>query len=244
MKLRQLTQVLVSALGIVFVSESAFAQFPGDVYFESPASVVSQGDSVDLEVLFFSGTDVSGVVAFDVVYDPARLELELTTSPGTTAADTLFVFPEAGRARVVVVNDDSLDQPFGVSGVATLRVRPLVPAGQTVSIALESKGAVTAPGVPFADSNGFGAQVSVVSPATTVAAFVKPDRDGRHMLFDRRELVSLAPWCVPHPETGDPIPVRRVGGTFEWIAPLAKGNVAWIPYCRTVVTIDATAPTD
>ena len=243
MKLKTLVQLLLPILGAMAGADTAQAQFPGDVYFEMPSSVVAQGDSIELDVLFFAGTDATGAVAFDIVYDPAQVELEDTTAPDSAAADRQYVFPAPGRARVVTLNDDSLDQPFGVSAVATLRLRPLVPAGQTISIVLESQGAVTAPGVPYSQSNGFGAQISVVSPITQGSG-VGSGSLGIHASLGKLPVTVLESWTVPHPISNAPIPVRRLGASIQWTIPMRTDGALWDPFTYTVTTIDPTAPTE
>lgn len=245
MKLTQTRAALVACFLGLGAADSAFAQFPGDVFFEDPATTVIEGETIDLDVLFFGGPEISGVVGFDVIFDPAEVELVAVSAPVSPAADTLFTFPGVGRDRVVVVNDDSLVQPFGVSSVTTLTVRPLVPAGQSISLVLEARGAIAASGIPFAQSTGFGAQVSVVSGLTS-----RPTSSG-HLFANAlatsvttNTSVAIAPHTVPHPVDASPVPVRSLGSSYLWISPRRLGRGAWVPYRQKIDTVDPTAPTD
>jgi hypothetical protein len=160
--------LIVGAMFLLLVPVSARAQFRGDVFFAQPSVSVSAGGVAVLEVQMFSGADVVGATHVDIVFDPARAEV-VAVEPGTTPelADGLASAISSGRAGIVTLNGKSLLQPLGTVSLAKVRVKPLVAAGNKVTLNIQVHSLLRQDSTPFPNSHGFSGEILVVSAAAT-----------------------------------------------------------------------------
>lgn len=161
--------ILISSLMLLgLVPMSARAQFRGDVFFAKPSVSVTAGGVALMEVQMFSGADVVGATHIDIVFDPARAEV-VAVEPGTTPelADGLASAASLGRVGVVTLNGKSLLQPLGTVSLAKLRVKPLVAAGNKVTLNIQVHSLLRQDNTAFPNSQGFSGEILVVSAATS-----------------------------------------------------------------------------
>jgi hypothetical protein len=158
--------VLLAGLVLLLAPAAARAQFQGDVFFASPSVSVPAGGIAVLEVQMFSGADVVGATHVDVVFDPGRAEV-VAVEPGATAelADGLASDISPGRAGVVTLNGKSLLQPLGTVSLAKVRVKPLVAAGEKVTLSIRVRSLLRQNNSPFPNSQGFSGEILVTSAA-------------------------------------------------------------------------------
>jgi hypothetical protein len=156
-----------AALMLVLVPASARAQFRGDVFFASPSVSVPAGGVAVLEVQMFSGADIVGATHIDVVFDPSRAEV-VAVEPGTASelVDGLASAISPGRAGIVTLNGKSLLQPIGTVSVAKLHVKPLVTAGNRVTLSIQVRSLLRQNSTPFPSFRGFSGEILVVSATT------------------------------------------------------------------------------
>jgi hypothetical protein len=147
---------------------SARAQFRGDVFFANPSVSVAAGGVAVLEVQMFSGADVVGATQIDVVFDAAQAEV-VAVEPGTTPelADGLASAISRGRVGIVTLNGKSLLQPLGTVSIAKVRVKPLVAAGNKVTLSIQVHSLLRQDNAPFPSSHGFSGEILVVSAASS-----------------------------------------------------------------------------
>jgi len=165
MKMNRLV-LLVGAV-LMLVPVSAEAQFRGDVFFAQPSVSVPAGGVAVLEVQLFSGADVVGATHIDVVFDSTRAEV-VAVEPGTTPelADGLSSAISPGRAGIVTLNGKSLLQPVGTVSLAKVRVRPLVAAGNRVTLNIQVRSLLRQDNAAFPSSQGFSGEILVASAAS------------------------------------------------------------------------------
>lgn len=168
MKKNRFVPLAGAALLLVLVPVLARAQFPGDVFFANPSVSVPAGGVAVLEVQMFSGVDIVGATHIDVVFDSTRTEV-VAVEPGTTSelADGLASAISPGRAGIVTLNGKSLLQPFGTVSLANVHVKPLVTAGNRVTLSIQVRSLLRQNTTPFPSSRGFSGEILVVSTATS-----------------------------------------------------------------------------
>jgi hypothetical protein len=167
MKMNRLVLLVGAALLLVLLPASARAQFRGDVFFANPSVSVPAGGVAVLEVQMFSGADVVGATHIDIVFDSTRAEV-VAVEPGNTSelVDGLASAISPGRAGIVTLNGKSLLQPLGTVSLVKLHVKPLVTAGNRVTLSIEVRSLLRQNNTPFPDSQGFSGEILVVSAAT------------------------------------------------------------------------------
>jgi len=161
--------VLIAGVVLLLLTPvSALAQFRGDVFFAQPSVSVPAGGAVVMEVQMFSGADVVGATQINIVFDPAKAEVVAVT-PGTTSelADGLASAVLPGRAGIVTLNGKSLLQPIGTVSLAKVRVKPLVAAGNKVTLNIQVRSLLRQDNTPFPNSQGFSGEILVVSATTS-----------------------------------------------------------------------------
>jgi hypothetical protein len=160
--------LIASVMFLVLVPLSARAQFRGDVFFAQPSVSVPVGGVAVMEVQMFSGSDIVGATHIDIVFDPAKAEV-VAVEPGTTPelADGLASAASSGRVGVVTLNGKSLVQPLGTVSLAKLRVKPLVAAGNKVTLTIQVHSLLRQDNTAFPNSQGFSGEILVVSTATS-----------------------------------------------------------------------------
>ncbi len=193
-----LRNALIALLLSILPSTAAWAQFPGDSFFETPSVQVEEGGEVDLTLIVFAGGEVLGATEVAVTYNPAELELVSVTPAGTEElADVFAVDHQDGRSVIVTANSQSLSAPTASVAVATLRVRPLAGEGARLFLGSEMRGALDVNGVTFLSSDGFGAEINVVAPASASSAGVAtpafaPSELPTRLVADRNVLARAA----------------------------------------------------
>jgi hypothetical protein len=186
MKMNRFVLLVGAALLLVLVPASARAQFRGDVFFANPSVSVPAGGVAVLEVQMFSGADVVGATHIDVVFDSTRAEV-VSVEPGNTSelADGVASAVSPGRAGIVTLNGKSLIQPLGTVSLVKVHVKPLVAAGNRVTLNIQVRSLLRQDNTPFPSSRGFSGEVLVVSAANSSAlrtgsdapSSVQPDED-------------------------------------------------------------------
>jgi len=161
--------VLLAGAVILLMPLSARAQFRGDVFFASPSVSVPAGGVAVLEVQMFSGSDVVGATHIDIIFDATRAEV-VAVEPGTSSelVAGLASAISPGRAGIVTLNGKSLLQPFGTVSLANVRVKPLVAAGDRVTLSIQVRSLLRQNTTPFPSSRGFSGEILVVSAATSL----------------------------------------------------------------------------
>ena len=147
---------------------SARAQFRGDVFFANPSLSVPTGGVAVLEVQMFSGSDVVGATHIDIIFDSSRAEI-VAVEPGTTSelVDGIASAKSPGRLVIVTLNGKSLLQPFGTVSLAKVRVKPLVAAGQRVTLSIQVHSLLRQNNTALPSSQGFAGEILVVSAANS-----------------------------------------------------------------------------
>lgn len=165
--MKQYNYVLLAGLVLLLMPLSTQAQFRGDVFFAQPSVSVPAGGVAELEVQLFSGSDVVGATHIDIVFDSTRAEV-VAVEPGTTSElrDGLASAISPGRAGIVTLNGKSLLQPFGTVSLAKVRIRPLVAAGNRVTLSIQVSSVLRQNTTPFPSFRGFAGEILVVSAAT------------------------------------------------------------------------------
>jgi hypothetical protein len=160
--------VLLAGVVLLLMPVAARAQFQGDVFFASPSVSVPAGGVAVLEVQLFSGADVVGATHIDILFDSTRAEV-VAVEPGTTSelADGLASAISPGRAGIVTLNGKSLLQPLGTVSLAKVRVKPLVAAGNRVTLSIQVRSLLRQNNTAFTASKGFSAEILVTSAATS-----------------------------------------------------------------------------
>lgn len=155
---------ILLAVVLLLMPLSARAQFRGDVFFANPSVSVPAGGVAVLEVQMFSGSDVVGATHIDIIFDPTRAEIA-AVEPGTTAelVDGVASATSPGRVGIVTLNGKSLLQPFGTVSLAKVRVKPLVPAGERVSLSIQVRSLLRQNNTAFPSFQGFSGEILVVS---------------------------------------------------------------------------------
>lgn len=157
--------LLLLGAALLLVAAPAHAQFVGDVFFADPSIAVPEGGTAVFEVQVFTGIQVLGAAHFDVVYDPAQLEVvsvDAGTTPELAPGHVSVTTP--GRVAVVDLNGESLTRPFGTSSLARIEVRPLVSAGTRVPLSIQVRSLLRPDSVtPVSGGRGFSGEVVVVS---------------------------------------------------------------------------------
>jgi hypothetical protein len=160
--------VLLTAAVLLLLPLSAHAQFRGDVFFAQPSVSVPAGGIAVLEIQLFSGADVVGATHIEIIFDSTQAEV-IGVEPGTASelVDGLASDLSPGKAGIVTLNGKSLLQPFGTVSLAKVRVKPLVAAGNRVSLSIQVKSLLRQNNTPFPSFHGFSGEVLVVSGATS-----------------------------------------------------------------------------
>ena len=161
-------QKLASVLGVILtlgLTAPVQAQFAGDLFFADPSVAIPADGEGTLEVQVFAGAETFGAAQFELLYDPARLEV-VSVRPGDAPElrEVFSVRRDDGRVAIIVANSGSLDVPFGTASLARIDVRPLAPAGSVIPIQTRVQGVLRQDTIPFSSPAGLGGEV-VVSAA-------------------------------------------------------------------------------
>lgn len=172
MKTRMKTQTnTLCVLALTALAPAASAQFVGDMFFATPSVAVAEGDSVELDIVTFSGALAVGAAHLEIAFDPALLAIDEVLAVNPTGITPQVVDqPLAGRVGIAWLNDDSLSAPFGLITLARVRARPLAPAGTTIDLSITARGLLKTDATPFPATQGFGGEIVVVAAAALTAA--------------------------------------------------------------------------
>ena len=159
--------VLLAGAVLLLMPLSGQAQFRGDVFFAEPSVSAPAGGIAVLEVQMFSGADVVGATHINIVFDSTRAEV-VAVEPGTTSelVDGLASHISPGKAGIVTLNGKSLLQPFGTVSLAKVHIKPLVAAGDRVTLTIQVSSLLRQNSTPFPSFRGFSGEILVVSAAT------------------------------------------------------------------------------
>jgi hypothetical protein len=225
---KNLFVLLTGAALLLLLPVSARAQFRGDVFFATPSVSVPAGGVVVLEVQMFSGADIVGATHIDVVFDSNRAEV-VAVELGTTTelADGLASAVSPGRAGIVTLNGKSLLQPLGTVSLAKVHVKPLVAAGNRVTLNIQVRSLLRQDNTPFPNSQGFAGEILVASAATGAALKSSP---GASSLIQGDGNVNERAWSFRRPGLAVDLLNFDFWGGMTWTRP------------RRVVAPDASAP--
>lgn len=226
------------ALAIAFASNTALAQFKGDVYFAAPTVAVAANDQTSLEIRAFTGASVLGAIHFEFEFKSDELEI-ISVEPGTAVelspAFRYAMF--ADRIGMVALNSESVAQPFGTISLARLTVRPRVVAGQTISVRVSPRDAIDANSQRIT-TRGFGASIAVISPpALSGTGSTSKSKPATSPL----PTVSLSTLLDAQTIGGK---IARPGHARKIIMPLQTDEGVWVAVEVPVNTVDANAPSD
>lgn len=181
-----------SAWLFVGLAVSARAQFPGDVYFQSPSQVVPFGQTATIAVDLFAGAEVFGALSLDIEFDPAQVEVQ-SVSAGTTSevSDGMRSRLTAGKLRIAVVNGKSLTSPIGTVNLASVVVRVIAAPGSQFRIRLSNVTWLNA-SVETRTTRTFDATVTVTDASLLVGA-VHPDSNQERVSSLEALAATMAP---------------------------------------------------
>ena len=159
--------IFLAGVMLLLIPLSARAQFQGDVFFAQPSVSVPAGGIAVLEIQMFSGADVVGATHVDIIFDSTRAEV-VAVEPGTTSelVDGVASAVSPGRTGIVTLNGKSLLQPIGTVSLAKVHVKPLVAAGNRVTLSIQVRSLLRQNTTPFPSFRGFSGEILVVSSAT------------------------------------------------------------------------------
>lgn len=166
----RLCGAVLCMLTALISAQPASAQFVGDVYFIQPSIAVPSGNSGDLELAIFTGDKPFGATVVTLTFDPARVSIEGITE-GINADDKLRLqwVIENGVVRIVAVNANSLQQPFGSVAIAKLRVRATGAPGERIVIRSAVSKALFADRSLVRAGTGFDAEIIIGQPQSAAA---------------------------------------------------------------------------
>lgn len=151
---------LLIVLAICLTASVSVAQFPGDAFFEPSSVLIPEGQSASVDLLFFSGTEAFGSAILDFEFDPSKVDVRVEPSPlGMAAVPSELRAP--GRVSVAVLNESSLDAPFGTIVALRLVVKPRVPGGSSTVVTVRTREALQADGDALSPTSAFGLAVFV-----------------------------------------------------------------------------------
>ena len=205
----------------------AFAQFPGDVFFETPVVSVPNGQTADLRLSIFTGASPFGIAQVNLTYDPALLTLESTVLPSVSGENGLDLIVEnaaPGQIKAIVVNGASLIQPTGIVGLVDLRFRATASATAVARINASLVASHQANTVLFPNQNALGAEI-VIGPPSSAAQALKSQDAARSLEVTSGPLYDRA------------LRLRPIGTKIQLYDPSRRSVVS-------VVTRDPAAPSD
>jgi hypothetical protein len=164
-----ITKSWLVAVAAACLSGAAMAQFPGDVYLQTPANVVAAGGELALRVNTFTGTQRLGAVQFTLAFDPAVLQFVGSALPADSPLQ-VSVNSKGGRLGIVVTNAKGVNEPFGVVPLADLRFRAVGQPLATTSLNLTSVAMISLAGGNLTTAAIDGTVLVTSAAAATLAA--------------------------------------------------------------------------
>ena len=109
---------VLSAILVFGLAAPAQAQFAGDLFFADPSVAIPADGEGTPEVQVFAGAETFGAAQFELLFDPARLEIAAVRPGDAPELQEVFsVRREDGRVAIIVANSGSLDVPFGTASL-------------------------------------------------------------------------------------------------------------------------------
>ena len=169
------------AAGLFCLAPSAaWAQFAGDVFFETPSVAIPAGETGQLDLVIFTGGEAFGAASVRLDFDPDALEI-VDVAADTDAVRLLDVHwsQTDGSLSIVTLNGAALDAPIGTVRIAGITVRPLAGAGSVIDVDATLDDALTADSDGFASRQAFDAEIVVTTPSAASAMLsAAPDNAG------------------------------------------------------------------
>jgi len=137
----------------------------------------------------------------------------------------------SGKIGVVIANAESLSDPFGSVGIATLDLVATAPAGTVTSVSVDVLNSIDSGGSAFSSNNGFSAEITVNDPIVPPSGPVTLSE-----ALESNEILSVTDGLLFNRATamrpiGEPVLLNQVDGA---------GNIEAI----LVQAIDPAVPTD
>ena len=167
--------LLSATAALAVLHGAALAQFAGDVFLEVPSQAADIGEAVTFDVLTFAGANAVGAVSFDLLYDPAVLEvISVEAGAEQPLGDEIASDDAPGRLSLVAVNGTELAGPIGTVELARVTVRPKAGAGASTQLAIAVEEMLTTGGAWFSRTRGYGGSVYVRQDASAFAPAADP----------------------------------------------------------------------
>jgi hypothetical protein len=161
--------VLGGLLSGLLWPDSAAAQFPGDVFFESPSLAAAQGGTATFHVQAFMGTAIYGAAHMDIVYDPSHLTLVSVDVGESPEIGVVTSVVSSGKVSIVSLNDGSLTAPIGTASLAKVVLRATGSAGTIAPIQIQVRSMLDHASVQTA-SRGFAGELFIAPAASTLTS--------------------------------------------------------------------------
>jgi hypothetical protein len=106
---------------LFIIPVTVYAQFEGDIFFDTPSVTGQRGTEVDMSISAFSGGRVLGAAQIDISYDPQQLSvLDVVPSTNKEFQNNFVYRNNNGTISVVTLNDGSTKVPFGTVGLVKI----------------------------------------------------------------------------------------------------------------------------
>lgn len=138
-----------------FLSANAWAQFPGDVFFEAPSQRAEIGDQVEFNVQGFTGGEVFGAAAVEISFDTSKLEF-VSTSSNVDATCT-----DEGVLSFAKINGNSLVSPLGTVDLATVTLKVIGGDGTISQLFVQANDYLLSDGTPLTVRRGLSGDVLI-----------------------------------------------------------------------------------
>ena len=167
-------KIAIHFLMVILAIGNSHGQFSGDLFFKDPTILVENNESFNLDIEIFTGSQIFGAAQFELIFDSSLIQIdgiELNENEG----DFFLCYEEKpNRLLVAIVNDYSLQKPFGTVSLLKVRGKAIGGGGETAQITIVPVSVLEPSGNRFAATNGFSASVTIspsASKARTSVAF-------------------------------------------------------------------------
>lgn len=165
----RLMSILFGAFLTVVSFSEARAQFLGDVFFETPSILASNGEEVILKVAVFTGTEVFGSADFTLSFDESLFEVkEVGFHNDISGVKSLETDKGLTKLRILAANGTSVDKPSGIVSIADIKGTVLAPSGANISISPENHNIFLANKTEITNG-GLGVEIIVQSSRTKIS---------------------------------------------------------------------------
>ncbi|GEM_PF-5038214 len=220
------TKILSALLGAFLLSTGSLAaQFPGDVYFVKPSVSVKPGGTARLDIQTFLGTNSLGAFHIEILFASAQLDVvKVVVNPDFADVAEAVVLPD--KISIVGLNGRSLKEPIGTVDLATLYLKPKIPAGKRANLLIGVPDMLDAAGALITRRRGLRGSILVASPAPSSAG----GGDGAGTEIPRRVVYGWTP-------LGESPPLAPLGGSFIHYEPV-RFEGRWIAMPVRIDLID------